>query len=199
MVADYISAEQYLSSNLLCHLDEPFTLTHLISTHFYITQLLKTPLPVITAIRATAFILKKHAADKITEMVTCQLTDSLMPKIVDHVIAAIAPQVAKVLETSTTLDSSLKEVAATSQSLTSMLEKTDETYHLLERIQNKQEDNLQMAIEQVEKAANALYASAEDCHNTMKVFSPSLEATQDKINHLYMQLSSMPSQPTTLS
>lgn len=195
VVTDPISAEQYLSSNLLCHLDEPFTLTHLISTLFHITQLPKTPLPVITAIRATAFILKKHAADEIAETVARQLSDTLTPKIVDHVIAAIAPQVAKVLDTSTTLENSLKRVDATNQSLTSTLEKTDGTYRLLERIRNEKEESSQTAIERVEDAADALYVSVEDCQNAMKVLSLSLEATQDKINHLYTQLSSSPSQP----
>lgn len=100
IVMDPISTEQYLSLNLLCHLDELFTLIHLISTLFHITQLPKTSLPVVTAIRATVFLLKKHTTDEIAETVACQLSNTLTSKSVDHIIATIAPQVAKILNVS---------------------------------------------------------------------------------------------------
>ncbi|KAG0704754.1 hypothetical protein DFH29DRAFT_873592 [Suillus ampliporus] len=78
----------------------PSTVTDRKTAKQYLTQILlyqmlgKTPLPVITAIRAVAFILKKHIACEIAEAAAKQLLDTLTPQIVQHVIAAIAPQVA---------------------------------------------------------------------------------------------------------
>ncbi|KAG0696427.1 hypothetical protein DFH29DRAFT_1072095 [Suillus ampliporus] len=73
-VTDRKTAEQYLTQILICQMSG------------------KTPLPVITAIRAAAFILKKHIACEIAEAAAKQLSDNLTPHIVQHVIAAIAPQ-----------------------------------------------------------------------------------------------------------
>ncbi|KIK47994.1 hypothetical protein CY34DRAFT_72772, partial [Suillus luteus UH-Slu-Lm8-n1] len=103
------NAEEYLNKNLLCHIDEPFTLTHLISVMFHITQLKSVPLLAIEAIRAVAYIMKKHEANEIAETITNQITNNLSPRIAEHVIAAISPQVAKILSTSENLETIIKE------------------------------------------------------------------------------------------
>ncbi|KAG1724449.1 uncharacterized protein EDB91DRAFT_1255226 [Suillus paluster] len=162
-VMDIDSAKDYLTKNLLCHVDQPFTLIHLTSVLFHATQLKGVPLPIASAMRAVAFILKKHAACKIAELTTVQLVNSLTPKIVDHVIAMLAPQIRKVLNASET-----------------MAEK---------------ENEVQMAAERIETAVDALYESVKDCHNAMKLLSPSLYTTQQRLNTLSTQLLDRPTRP----
>ncbi|KAG0707967.1 hypothetical protein DFH29DRAFT_871225 [Suillus ampliporus] len=104
-VTNYKAAEQFLTKNILSLTDEPFTLTHMISILLQITQICNiTPLPVVAAIRVTAFILKKHIVDEmaleIASEVACQITNTLTPHISNHVVGAIAPQMAKLLTTS---------------------------------------------------------------------------------------------------
>ncbi|KAG0700623.1 hypothetical protein DFH29DRAFT_1000959 [Suillus ampliporus] len=135
-VTNIDTAEDYLSKNLLCHVGKPYTLTHLISVLFHATQLKGVPLPAASAMRAADFILKKHTAY--------------------HVIAALAPQIAKVLNASKTMAGSENEV--------------------------------QTAAGRIEAAADALYESVKDCHNAMKLLSPSLDSTQQCLNTLSTQL-----------
>ncbi|KAG2757241.1 hypothetical protein P692DRAFT_20713113, partial [Suillus brevipes Sb2] len=103
------NAEEYLTKNLLCHIDQPFTLTHLISVLFHITQLKAIPLPATEAIRAVAYLLKNHEANDMAEVIIERVTNNLSPKIAEHIVAAIAPQVARILTTSETLDGTIKE------------------------------------------------------------------------------------------
>ena len=174
-VKDIASAEKYLSSKLLCHLDEPFTLTHLTSCLFHITQISSSiPLPVTTAIRAVAFLMKKHAACEIAEAAAQQLSDTLTPRIVDHVIASIAPQVAKIL--------------TAAESLTKSMEESEHHRATLDRERLEKEQELSTVADRIQEAADTIFSSVEDCHNTISLLSPSLDATQERLNTLSKQI-----------
>jgi len=139
---------------------------------------------VITAIRAVAFILKRHSACEIADVAAKQLIDNLTPHLVNNVIAAIAPQVARIL--------------TTSESLTSTVEQADKLYHSIKAERDENDESTLIAAVRLEEATNDLYTSVEDCHNAMKLLTPSLDATQDRINHLSKQMlsSSPPMQQT---
>lgn len=131
-VMDTDSAEKFLSSKLLCQEGQPYSLTHLVSILFHITQMsATTPIPIISAIRAVAFILKKHAVCDIAEAASKQLADTLSDaitnKLVDHAIAALAPQIAG-------LHSALEALAETAKkaedTLTSSLDKAERIHQL---------------------------------------------------------------------
>ncbi|KIK40535.1 hypothetical protein CY34DRAFT_87162 [Suillus luteus UH-Slu-Lm8-n1] len=113
-VKDSLSGKNFLEAKLLCHVDQPFTLNHLILVLFQITQISSsTPVPVIAAIQAIAFILKDHVASELATLVAKQVTDEVTSKLVDHVVAAISPQVA------------LKALQTLAPSLDAMQEKID--------------------------------------------------------------------------
>jgi hypothetical protein len=90
---DTSSAEAYLSTKLLSQSGQPYMLTHLSSILFHITQMLATtPLPVITAIQAVAFLLNQHTACEIVEFAAAQLSSTLTLQIIKQVIAASKSQ-----------------------------------------------------------------------------------------------------------
>ncbi|KAG1784716.1 uncharacterized protein HD556DRAFT_1314843 [Suillus plorans] len=122
-----------------------------------------TPLPVTSAIRVVAFLLKDHAACEIMDSVAARLMDMLTPKLVDHVIATIAPQVACIYAASTTI--------------ASMMEQAEKVLSMLEREKTEKEDVIKVAAERIEEAADILFSLVEDCQNVVKILSPSLEAT----------------------
>ncbi|KAG1844151.1 hypothetical protein F4604DRAFT_1689234 [Suillus subluteus] len=110
-VSNYTSATKYLNKNLLSLPDEPYILMH-------ITQMRDNiPLLVTTAIRAAAFVLKKHAACEMATEVAQQLTDTLTPRIIEHIVGAIAPQMAKLLSTSDQLSDTLDWTEAVRKAL----------------------------------------------------------------------------------
>ncbi|KAG1791261.1 uncharacterized protein HD556DRAFT_1310124 [Suillus plorans] len=141
------------------------------------------PLPVTSAIRAVAFLLKDHVACEIADSTATRLTDVLTPRLVDHVIAAIAPQVASILTTSEALRDTLVQ-ATTLQ-------------NTINRERDEQEGDLKVAAERFEEAADPLYESIEDCNNSYKLLTPSLEFTQDRLNNLSTQLSQQPRTQST--
>lgn len=53
--------------------------------------------------------MKKHEASEIADLVSVQITNILSPKIAEHIVAAIVPQVAKILSTTDHLKTTLKE------------------------------------------------------------------------------------------
>ncbi|KAG0697873.1 hypothetical protein DFH29DRAFT_1020624 [Suillus ampliporus] len=172
------SAKKYLASTLLSQADEPHTTLHLTAILFQITQMKSVPLPALTAIRLVAFLLKKHTASKIAKLVAQQITESLSTHLVNNVIAAISPQVATIL--------------TTSESLKEMLDQTEQIRKKTEWEKDEKEGNLNTTADRLEEAADALYASIEDCHNTCKLLTPSLETTQNQLNTLATQLSTRP-------
>ncbi|KAG2743516.1 hypothetical protein P692DRAFT_20745645, partial [Suillus brevipes Sb2] len=185
-VMDSNSGKTFLESKLLCHIDQPFTLEHLISVLFQITQMSNTtPAPVIAATRAVAFILKEHAASELASLVAKQVTDNVTSKLVDHVIAAISPQVAL--------------VHSASQSLTSTLDEATNLHRSIERERTEKEDNIKTAADRIEDAADALYDSVETYQKALKTLAPSLDATQEKIDLFFTQMTKTPTQqPTTV-
>jgi len=176
------SAEKFLIKKLLCHEDEPFTLNHLVSILFHITQISpSTPLPVITAIRAVAFLLKKHAVCEITDSVSQQITSTLVPHLVDNFIGAIAPQIAKVLSASESLDKSL--------------EKAELNRKVIEREREEKNENGLIAAGRLEDAADLLYVSIEECNKAITSLIPAMEQTSEKLNSTQLP----PTPPESLS
>ncbi|KAG1803596.1 uncharacterized protein HD556DRAFT_594542 [Suillus plorans] len=175
-VLNYQTAEDYLTKKSLCLSGEPYTLTHLISILFQITQISSSiPLPVITAIRAVAFIMKKHEASELAKEVAQQITEAITPNIVDNVIAAIAPQVAKVLTASDLLETTLGQVEHIRSSLV--------------REREEKEQNFATAVERIEEMAGNLYGVVEECQNKLTPLPPLLESTKEKIDSLTTQFS----------
>lgn len=186
IVKDIESRKEFLRSKLLCHVDQPFTLTHLISVLFQITQMSSsTPAPVISATRAVAFILKEHIACDIAEKAAKQISESLSARLVEHVVAAISPQVAL--------------VHSASQAIADSLEETKTLYNLIGRERAEKEDGIKTAADRIEEAADSLYSSLELCQNDLKTLTPSLDAAHDKINSLYTKISNPPTQQTVPS
>lgn len=193
------SGKKYLESKLLCLIDEPFTLTHLISILFQIMQMSGTiPATAIAAIWAVAFIMKNHvmdeiaeqvaetAAGKVTDRVAKHITESISAKMVDHVIAAISPQV--------TL------VHFTSQSLSSLLEQATKLHTKIERERTEGENNVRTAVERIEESADALFSYVKTCQGALKFLGPSLEIMHNQVNTMSQKLSApaTTSQPTAL-
>lgn len=174
------SAEKYLTSVLLRQADEPLSPLHLAGVLFQVTQMAKPiPLAVTNAIRAVAFILKQHAASEIAEVVAKiaaeQLADSLSANIVNNVIAAIAPQVAS--------------IHTTAEALKTTFDHSKQLHDTMEREKEEERNDLKTAAERIEDAVDTLYESIEDCNNSYKLLTPSLEFTQDRLNNLATQLS----------
>lgn len=144
-----------------------------------------TPVLVIAAIRAVAFILKDHAASEIATLVAEQVTDEVTSKIVEHVIAAISPQVALVHNAS--------------QTLTSTIEGAASLHNSISRECTEKEDNIKIAADRIEEAADALYDSVETYQKALQTLVPSLDATQEKIDLLSTQITKVPPPPTTLT
>lgn len=201
-VRDAPSGKTFLESKLLCHIGQPYTVNHLISVLFQITQMSNsTPVPVVAAIRAVAFVLKESETDntadlisqqvlnslniKLTDIdiantISKQVTNDITAKLVDHVVAAISPQVALVHDAS--------------QSLTSTLEDAKTLHTSIGRERTEKEDNIKTAAERIEDAADALYESVETYQKALHTLTPSLDATQEKIDQLSTQISKTPTQ-----
>ncbi|KAG1804412.1 uncharacterized protein BJ212DRAFT_1590997 [Suillus subaureus] len=177
------NAEEYLNKNLLCHVDEPFTLTHLISVLFHITQLKSIPLPAVEAIRVVVYIMKKHEANEIAENITNQITNNLSPRIAEHVIVAIALHVAKILSTLEGLDNMLKEA--------------ERLKTMLEREKEEKRDDMATVAEHFKEVADTLHKSMNNCSKTLKSFKPNLIKAQECINELSQQLTSNPNTSQT--
>ncbi|KAG2747348.1 hypothetical protein P692DRAFT_201867111 [Suillus brevipes Sb2] len=196
------SGKTFLKSKLLCHVGQPFTVNHLISVLFQITQMSSsTPVPVVMAIQAVAFLLKdvetcnvvdvitKQAAhsittklddDNVADALSRKITDNITARLVDHVVAAISPQVALVHDAS--------------QTLTSTIEDAKTLHTSIGRERTEQEDNIKTAADHIEDAADALYDSVETYQKALQILAPSLDATQEKIDQLSSQITKVPVQ-----
>ncbi|KAG2029404.1 hypothetical protein BDR03DRAFT_1018444 [Suillus americanus] len=174
------SAEKYLASVLLHQAAEPLTFLHLAGILFQITQMDKPILISVTnTIRVVAFILKRQAASEIAEVVTeftaKHLSEALSSSIVNSVVAAIAPQVAA--------------VHSTAENLRDMLEQSTKLCDSIEWENEEKKNQFQIAAEWIEEAVDMLYKSIEDCNNSYKLLTSSLEFTQDHLNNISTQLS----------
>jgi hypothetical protein len=177
---------------------------HLTSILFHITQMSSaTPVPVNAAIRAVAFLLKKQivceiaeaAARNLAEDLTNRLTDTLTTRLIDHTIAALAPQVTNIHAASESL---AKTAQKTEDSLLVTLDKAERLHRIAREERTEQEGGVSIAAERLEEVADALFSSVEDCQNALKILTPSLDTTQDHINQLSSQLSSIPTLSQTL-
>ncbi|KAG1741833.1 uncharacterized protein EDB91DRAFT_1247886 [Suillus paluster] len=182
-VTNLESAEKYLASVLLRQADEPLTLLHLAGILFQITQMVKPiPLAITNAIRVTAFILKHQAVSEIAEVVAKaaaeQLSTSLSTNIVNNIIAAIAPQVASIHTAVGTIRDALEHSSKLRDSL--------------EQEKEEEKNDLKTAAERIKDAVDTLYKSIEDCNNSYKLLTPSLEFTQDRLNTLTSHLAQHP-------
>lgn len=147
-VKDSATGKTFLELKLLCHVGQTYTLSHLISVLFQVTQMSSTmPIHVTLAICAVAFIMKEHIASKIAELAAKPITDNLTAKLVDHMVAAISLQVASIHNTSQTLNATIKGSAKLHTSIG--------------RERTEKEDNVKTAADRIEEAADALYDSVE--------------------------------------
>lgn len=130
-------------------------------------------------------------AYEIAEVAAKHLLDTLSLRIVDHVIAAIAPQVANVHIASETLSTTITQAK--------------DLHRTMKSERDEKEESALIAAERIEEAADILFSSVEDCQNALKVLSPFLDATQERINHLSTQMLATPpalqaqSQPPSFS
>ncbi|KAG1883271.1 hypothetical protein F4604DRAFT_1677619 [Suillus subluteus] len=191
-VMDTTSAEAFLTSKLLCHSNQPFTLSHLTSILFHITQMSTgTPLPVITAIRAVTFILKKYTACEIANAAAEQLATAIVLQLTTQLKEVIVLQLEDMQATSEHLADSAKQI---SESLTPTIENVERMHRLLKAEREEREDDAKIAADRVEEAVNELHSSVEECQKSLKMLTPSLESTQDCINQLSTQLLTTPQQ-----
>ena len=85
--------EKYLCSKLLSLASHLFTLEHISTTFFHISQIESMPLPVAKAICTVAFIAEKECASHTAEVLIKHIKDT----VVNKVIVAISPQIGKIL------------------------------------------------------------------------------------------------------
>ncbi|KAG1790858.1 uncharacterized protein HD556DRAFT_1488033 [Suillus plorans] len=80
--------------------------------------------------------------------------------------------------------------------LISSLDKAERLHHIARDERTEQEGGVSIAAERLEEAADTLYSSVTDCQNAIKVLAPSLDVTQERINHLSTQMLSTTPPPT---
>jgi chaperonin cofactor prefoldin len=192
-VMDTATAEAYLSYKLLCHRNEPFTLPHLTSILFHITQMsANIPLPVTSAIRAVAFILKKHSVCEIAKATAKQLTSELVPQLMTQLQETLSQHTSDLQATTEPIASSAQQINST---LAPTVEAAERLHKLLKDEREEKEDDARIAADRIEEAVNKLQSSVDDYRTSLKSLTPSLTTTQDRINQLSAQLLS-PSQQT---
>ncbi|KAG2132121.1 uncharacterized protein EDB93DRAFT_1107958 [Suillus bovinus] len=128
------------------------------------------------------YTIAHHSICKTANEIARQLTDTLTPHIIDHVVRAIAPQMAKLLTTSDQLSDTLECAEAVRKALVNDRDEMD--------------DSLQISADQIETAADELHTSVAECQNTIELLSPSLDTTQDCLNNLSTQLLSQSMPPS---
>lgn len=184
-VKDSLSGKNFLEAKLLCHINQPFTLNHLILILFQITHMSSsTPVLVVATIQAVAFILKYHVASELATLVAKQVTDEVTSKLVDYMVAAISPQVTLIHNAS--------------QMLTTTLEDVTTLHNFISREHTEKEDNIKIATDHIEEAADRLYEFIETYQKALQTSAPSLDVMQEKIDMLSTQMTKVPS-PTTLT
>ncbi|KIJ11401.1 hypothetical protein PAXINDRAFT_157320 [Paxillus involutus ATCC 200175] len=177
-VQDAKSGAAYLNKSLLSVVGESFTIEHLATMLFHISQMDTIPLMAIEAIRAVAFLLEDDAASQIAAIMTAHITDLASKEIASQVITAIAPHV---LKTSESLHENVEEIKQLQTSISSN--------------SNPNAINIQVSIERVEEATDAILSSLEDVKNVVTLLNPSLEATQNCINSLVAKTTESPPLP----
>lgn len=121
------------------------------------------------------------------------MTNSISARLVDHTIAALAPQVANIHAASEALAKTAQQAEDT---LTTTLDKAECLHRYAKDERTEQEGNISIAAERIEESADALFATVTDCQNAIKLLTPSLDTTQERLNHLSTQLAASPPIPT---
>ncbi|KAF8136200.1 hypothetical protein EV363DRAFT_1158502, partial [Boletus edulis] len=76
-VKDADSGAAYLEKTLLCLVGQPFTIKHLATILFHVTQIKSVPLPAIEAIRAVAFLLECEAITQTANTIMTYIREDL--------------------------------------------------------------------------------------------------------------------------
>lgn len=191
-VMNTATAEAFLSYKLLCHKNEPYTLSHLTSILFHITQMsANMPVPVTSAIRAVAFILKKHAACEIAKTAAEQLASELVPQLTAQLKETLSSHTTDLQATTARLAASIQQIDT---NLAPTMEAAERMHKLLKDEREEKEADARIAADRIEEAVNELQSSVDDYRTSLKSLAPSLTTTQDRINHLSAQLLSPPQQ-----
>ncbi|KAG2356834.1 hypothetical protein BDR07DRAFT_1380531 [Suillus spraguei] len=124
--------------------------------------------------QVTQSLITQLANDNIANTISKTITDDITTKMIDHIVAAISPQVALVHNASQSLTTTLEEMA---------------TLHTpIGRERTEKEDNIKTVADQIEDAADTLYDSVETYQKALQILTPSLDATQEKIDQLSTQI-----------
>ncbi|KAG2357201.1 CHAT domain-containing protein [Suillus spraguei] len=183
-VMDTDSAENFLTSKLLCIEGQPFTLINLSSILFHITPMSSvTPAPVHAAIRAVAFLLRKHTACEIAEAaaknlatsLTDALTNTLSNRIVDHTVAAC--------QRSRSIGNSCKNRPTNRRHAGHITRQSRATTPLRKGWKNRT-GSISIAADRLEETADALYATVTDCQNAVLTVAHAIS-----ISHIYTVVS----------
>ncbi|KAG2103733.1 uncharacterized protein F5147DRAFT_775860 [Suillus discolor] len=86
----------------------------------------------------------------------------------------MAPQMAKLL--------------TASDQLSDTVERTEAVRKAMVNDRDEMDDGLQISASRIETVADELHTSVEDCQNALKLLSPSLDTTQERLNTLSTQL-----------
>jgi len=129
-----------------------------------------------------AFLLKKHAVCEIADTVSQQISNDLIPHLVNNFIRAIAPQITKVLSASESLDKTLKKIE---------LERK-----IIEREREERNENALIAAERLEDAADLCFISLSECNKAITSLNPAMEQATEKLNSIPSPSSSP--QPTSI-
>ncbi|KIJ61044.1 hypothetical protein HYDPIDRAFT_169927 [Hydnomerulius pinastri MD-312] len=170
-VKDRTSGAAFLATSLLSLVGEPFTLEHLAATLFHITQIDKVPRQAKEAIQAVAFLLEGEVTSHTATAVISHISESVTKEVTQHVVGAISLQMAKILQASESLNSNIKGFEQLQAAVTACPEI----------------DGLGASVERAEEAADAVLSSLEDVKNTIALLTPSLDATQNRINEVLAQ------------
>ena len=115
--------EKYIHSKLLSLGSHPFTLEHISSTLFHISQIENSPLPVVEAVCAIAFIIDKECASHMAEVLIKHIKDMVASK----VVAAISLQLGELLVTSEHITEASNKIS-TSNPIPTAAPKTTKSY-----------------------------------------------------------------------
>lgn len=185
-VMDTATAEAFLSYKLLCHMNEPFTLSHLTSILFHITQMsANIPLPVTSAIRAVAFILKKHSACEIMKATAKQLASDLVLQLTAQLKDSISHHVNELQATTECIATSAQQINST---LAPTVEAAERLHKLLKDECEEKEDDARIAADRIEEAMNDLQSSVDNYCTSLKSLTPSLTTMDSTFSDTFITL-----------
>ncbi|KAG2053941.1 hypothetical protein BDR06DRAFT_1008306 [Suillus hirtellus] len=126
------------------------------------------------AIRAVAFILKRHTACEIAEAAAKHFTNTISTSLTEQIMTTISPQIAQIQSLTETLKTTIHD--------------TETLHKNMQCERDEKEGDSQTAAERIEEATNILHNSVNECKDTLKTLQPVLETTQKHVTHLSTQL-----------